>query len=47
MMHMEATQACTSRTKRLGRNDSQEVDGEEVAVGEYGGLVEFSMESTH
>ena len=38
MMHMEATQAYKSRSKRSAGNDSQEADGEEVAVVEDGGL---------
>ena len=47
MMHMEATQAYKSRSKHSTRNDSQEADGEEVAVGEDGRLVEISMEREH
>ena len=45
MMHMEATQAYKSRSKHSIGNDSQEVDAEEIVVGEDDGLVELSMES--
>ena len=47
MMHMEATQAYKSRSKCSVVNDSQEIDGEEVVVGENFILIELSMESEH